>query len=312
MHNTQVTLSEAPVYQGQKHYGVTLGPAFIRQLLADQKFNFDVVSCVSAQSTTKVLLNVYEDLSKKVETIVKQEKPVFIVGGDHSLSVGSVQGLLHCYPNLKVLWIDAHADLNTRQSSLTQSFHGMPLSFLLGQDDLFASTSWFSYCLKPENLIYFGIRDLDLAEHNFLDKLKIEHYSRQDILRLKLDTVIKYIQQSTMANPLHVSLDLDAFDPKMAPSTGVPVSDGLSYFEVEKLLSTLVNTTQMVSYEFVELNPQIFNRLEDVKASAQIGIDLFKIILKQQLKQRSPYGRRDRRRRSTKSNIYDSHFEMEI
>lgn len=294
---------EAPVYQGQKHFGASLGPSFIRQCLIDQNYNFKTHSVVASQCKVSPSFEIYEELSYIVEREVRRKQPVFIAGGDHSLSIGSVQGVLRAEPDVKVLWIDAHGDINTKISSLTGSIHGMPLAYLMGEEIL--NEEWFSEYLKPENLIYFGVRDLDKAEKLFLDKKKITHYSSDDI-RKDLTRVIYEICDQFKNSKIHLSADADAFDPLLAPATGVPVANGLCYQQARQLLNTLVKSSDIISYEYVELNPQLFTATQDVFRTAQIGIDLFSEVLRQQ--KESVYGSYDRFSYPAKSDLLHQNF----
>lgn len=294
---------EAPVYQGQKHFGVSLGPAFIRQRLIDQQYNFKTHSVVNQQSQSSPTMGVYEELSYFVEREIRRKQPLFIAGGDHSLSIGSVQGVLRAEPDAKVLWVDAHGDINTKQSSLTGAIHGMPLAFLTGEENL--NEEWFSEYLKPENLIYFGVRDLDKAEKLFLDKKKITYFSSADV-HTHVTQVINEICGQFKNSKIHLSIDADAFDPTLAPSTGVPVQNGLNYQQVKQLIIALGKSSEIISYEYVELNPQLFSNAEDVFSTAQIGIDLFTEVLKQQ--KESVYGSHDRFSYPAKPDLLHTHF----
>ncbi len=302
MLKSRFTFIEAPIYQGQKHFGVSLGPSFVRQMLSDQNFDFNLLTALGQQSALNVQFNIYEELSYLVEREVRRRQLVFIAGGDHSLSIGSVQGLLRYRPELKVLWIDAHGDVNTQATSTTQSFHGMPLSFLLGLDSIAEMQDWFGERLKPENLIYYGLRDLDKAEKVFLDKLQIQHYSTDQTRGPMHDSIIKQICAELKDKPLHISVDADAFDPLLAPATGVPVCDGLEYNNVENLVKNVCNVADVLSFEYVELNPQIFNQPMDVFMTAQIGINLFQEVY---------HGFNDRLSHSEKSGLHDSPFQLE-
>lgn len=302
---------EAPIYQGQKHFGVSLGPSFLRQTLLDQNFHFEFLPLMISQSLTHVQTDIYEELSYLTERESRRNNLTFIAGGDHSLSIGSVQGLLRSNPNLKILWVDAHGDVNTTDSSTTKSFHGMPLSFLLGIDPLFHSTEWFEETLQPQNLIYFGLRDLDQAEKLFLDRLNIQHYSADQIRQGEISNIISEIQKALQGHAVHISLDADAFDPSLAPSTGVPVKNGLQFGDVEKLVESVLNVADVTSFEYVELNPQIFKNYVDVHKTAQLGIEIFKMILQKHKQQEATYGFNDRFSDSEKSGLYDPHFELE-
>lgn len=308
MNELEFTLIEAPIYQGQNLFGTSLGPAFIRQRLLDQGFNFKIQSIQSSQSQYSLNLNAYTQLNEICKNEYKKDKPLFIVGGDHSLSYGSIGGLLEINPNLKVLWVDAHGDINTRKTSATGSFHGMPLAFLMGADE-FSDNKKNNYYLKPENLIYFGVRDLDIPEKKFLVENNITYFSMEHIQQQGLPYVIDKIDQLTRGSELHVSVDSDGFDPRFAPSTGVPVADGLTEAQVMLLLQQIGENTEIKSFEFVELNPQIFSSVQDVFNTAQIGINLFKQILQQFNQKARDYGQHDRKRYSAGAEVFQPYFE---
>jgi arginase len=305
MSDLSFSFIEAPIYQGQKHFGVSLGPAFIRQVLLDQGHKFSTYPLAFQQSQLKINLNAYEELSYTVEREYRRKRKIFVAGGDHSLALGSIQGLLRCNPNLKVIWVDAHGDINTRESSLTGAFHGMPLSFLLGADRL-EKQYWLESFLKPENLIYFGVRDLDLAEKNFLDENKITYFTAEKIKTVGVSQIISEIVSEVKGAEVHFSIDADAFDPLYAPSTGVKVAEGLSYLTVSKLLNEVLKVSIVNSFDFVELNPQIFNEESDVFKTAQIGINLFTQILQQPKIKEINYGFNDRQRYSAEPNLFHS------
>lgn len=297
------TLIEAPIYQGQKHFGVSLGPAFIKQRLLDQGYSFENVIVSEPQSQVHLNLGVYETLCRQVALARGQNKTVFIAGGDHSLGLGSVQGALQVNPDLKVIWVDAHGDINTRASSLTGAFHGMPVAFLLGLDRM-ADQPWINTYLKPENLIYFGVRDLDPEEKRFLEVHNIRNYSVEMINQRGLYNVIDEIVKDVQGQEVHFSIDSDAFDPAVAPSTGVPVSEGLSFESVARLVSEVVQVATVKSCDYVELNPQITIQAGDAERTAQLGIELFNVILKHELQTKeNGNGFNDRQRHPEKPDL---------
>ncbi len=307
MIKNEFTLIQAPIHQGQKKLGVSLGPVFMQQSLLSQNFQFKNLVVNEEQSSQKINMKPYQSLCEIVARESLSEKPLFIVGGDHSLSLGSIQGLLQVNPNLKVIWVDAHGDINTRQTSVTGAFHGMPLAFLLGYDQMPEQT-WLSTFLKPENLIYFGIRDLDPAEKHFLNLNNICHYSMGDIQELGLSQVIEQIKQLVSGAQVHFSIDSDAFDPTIAPSTGVRVANGLSFESVQLLIQNVLKVASVKSCDYVELNPQISDQASDVEKTAQIGIDLFNVILQLDKEKEHEHGFNDRKCHSAKPNHIHSNF----
>lgn len=307
MKEPKFTFIEAPLYQGQKHFGVSLGPAYLRQCLLDQGYLFDQQIISEPQSQTNLIMKPYETLCRKVKNAKQMNQIIFVAGGDHSLSLGSIQGLLQVNPNLKVIWVDAHGDINTRSSSTTGSFHGMPLSFLLGLDHM-PEQKWIGPILKPENLIYFGVRDLDPAEKIFLERDGIKSYSPAEIERRGLITVVNEIMDLVAGSDVHFSIDSDAFDPSIAPATGVCVNDGLTYESVAHLVHQVTAAANVKSFDYVELNPQIGDTVADAAKTAQIGIDLFHIILEQNLQKESSYGIHDRQCHSAEPDFLHASF----
>lgn len=308
MYGSDFSFIEAPIHQGQKHRGVANGPAFLRRQMRDQQFSFKNFILSSEQDPKFIKLKPYQDLSYYVEQELSAGHLVFTSGGDHSLSLGSIQGALRFNPDIKVLWVDAHGDINTRASSMTGSFHGMPLAFLLGADKINQSW-WFKKSLRPENLIYFGVRDLDPAESQYLEEHGIACYTKKIIESLGLKKVVQEILNELSGSQVLVSVDADAFDPNVAPSTGVPVANGLTYNEVSRLLSSVAQVSDVVSFEYVELNPELGLEPHDNERTAQLGIDLFKIVLEQyKYKAGGMYGSNDRQCYSKEPDLLYSHF----
>lgn len=298
---------EAPVYQGQKNFGTALGPAFIRQLLFQKKLNFQILAAEAGQSVDCLQFKIYEELSYLVEREIRRTRPVFVAGGDHSLSIGSVQGALRCDPNLKVLWVDAHGDINTKSTSPTGALHGMPLAFLLGAETQ-DGEHWMGEKLKPENLIYFGVRDLDSGEKEFLDKKKIKYYTAAQIQQDRSSQILREIVTELRGCNVLISVDSDAFDPLLAPSTGVPVHGGLDFLTVRSLLRAVQACSQILAFEYVELNPQIFSAPDDVYRTAQIGVELFCEILNNPKQKESYHGLYDRHGYPTRTDLLHTAF----
>ena len=178
------------------------------------------------------------------------------IGGDHSMAIASVASSLYRYPNSKVIWVDAHPDINTRNSSPTQNYHGMPLGFLSHLD----KNIEFDFeipKLELENLIYLGIRDIDPYEKSILDSHKIPYFSVAECEN-NLSQVLLKLESFIGNHPIHISFDVDSLDPKVLDSTGTPVPEGLS-LETAKLLLNFLNTQDWVSLDITELNVSLGN-----------------------------------------------------
>ncbi|KAI9604855.1 hypothetical protein H4Q26_002825 [Puccinia striiformis f. sp. tritici PST-130] len=170
----------------------------------------------------KTLMSTINSHTDKGEMIVT-------IGGDHSLAIGTLSGTLNAFPEACVIWVDAHADINTPESTETGNLHGCPVSFLLstlhaGKD--IEPFKWIKPCLQPDRLVYIGLRDIDMGERKILQENNIRCFTMHDIDRHGIGKVIEMALESVnkdLKRPIHLSFDVDALDPSVAPSTGTPV-----------------------------------------------------------------------------------------
>jgi len=185
------------------------------------------------------------------------------LGGDHSVSMGSVSGFAQA-GRTGVIWVDAHADLNTPQSSPSGNIHGMPLSHLLGEGDARLLEIWGGGAvIQPQDLVFIGLRSLDPFERAFVREHGIRAYTMKEIDRRGLATVAEEALEYLADVPrLHVSFDADALDPSLAPGVGTPVPGGLTYREAHLLMELLADSSKVTSLDLVEVNPVL-----DVKNS---------------------------------------------
>lgn len=191
------------------------------------------------------------------------------LGGDHSIAIGSVASSIKKYGDkLKVVWIDAHADLNTIEASESKNFHGMAANFLLNiEHDL---PSWIKENkLNPKQLVYFGLRDLDDYEIYLINKLGIEYYDMNLIREIGFENLLDCIKISNMNEQykVHLSLDVDSIDPILVPSTGTPVPNGLNLKEIFDIIDFY--HPNMIGMDLVELNPLIGD-MKQVEQSVEI------------------------------------------
>lgn len=184
------------------------------------------------------------------------------MGGDHSVAMATVaaafRGAARCDA---VIWIDAHADLNTPASSPSGNVHGMPMAQLLGLTELADGTALAGQVLEPRQLVYIGLRDLDPFERSMISDLNIRAYSMTDIDRLGMARVIAETADYLASfSRWHVSLDADALDPGIAPGVGTKVRGGLTFREAHLLMETLAAEGRTASLDLVEVNPVLDNR----------------------------------------------------
>ena len=180
------------------------------------------------------------------------------------MSIATVAESLNRFPNneLKVLWFDAHPDINTYESSESKNFHGMPLSYLTGlcQNPDF---SFINNKLNFDNLMYVGIRDIDDYERKVIDEHNIKYISCDEInnnVDQSLDTILNFIDN----NPIHLSFDVDSMDPSIIPCTGTRYGNGLNLINTKKILDKLVDTN-IVNIDITEINLELGNKEEREK-----------------------------------------------
>mmetsp|Transcript_13969 Transcript_13969/g.21007 ORF Transcript_13969/g.21007 Transcript_13969/m.21007 type:complete len:371 (+) Transcript_13969:41-1153(+) len=221
----------------------------------------------------------------------KEGKCVVTLGGDHSVALGSLSASLAARPETRVLWCDAHADINTPESSPSGNAHGMPLSFFLG----LASDSRLDFIprLQPKRLAYVGLRDLDPAERRILRALKaqgtyvatmreVDEFGIGIVMRQALTSLGYYSStadadkissQSLSLPPLHLSYDIDAVDPQHAPATGTVVRGGLTFREAHFVAEACAETGAMSAMDIVEVNSDLTSP-EAAQETVELAVSL--------------------------------------
>jgi arginase len=288
MNNIQVL--GIPFDFGQEHIGVRLSYSYLKERLFLNRLRrfCDIIDhhelplpfkIKNNNEMKKSLIKNHElcslanrDISEFIKTLDLKESFLLNIGGDHGFGLGSIHGLLHHHRDMIVVWADAHGDVNTPESSLSHNFHGMPLSFLLGlaRDKHF---DWMTHDLIPKDLILFGIRDLDESEKFIIQKLGIQHFSANEINRFGhrtlLESAIQKIDPYGM-RPIHLSLDVDVFDPEDIPCTGTRVSEGPRREEIFAMGSFLGETGRLKSMDITEFNPLLGTEEEGERSSELI------------------------------------------
>ena len=223
------------------------------------------------------ILKTSRTLAGKVEKVLEQGQFPLCLGGDHSMALGSISGIAsYCKKHklkLGVIWVDAHSDMNTDETSPSGNIHGMPLAALLGLGNVkLVNFYGFTPKLKPDNCALIGTRSVDALERVTIKKLNLPVYTMTDIDKLGIHRIIvKVLKQFTeKVDHLHVSFDLDSVDPSIAPGVGTPVPGGLSYREAHLLMESIAECGCMSSLEITEVNPI----LDDKNKSAVFATDL--------------------------------------
>ena len=220
-------------------------------------------------------------LSHKVSKILGQGGFPLVLGGDHAIAMGTVAGA-SAYAReqsktLGVLWIDAHGDMNTDKTSPSGNIHGMPLaaSVDLGAVELRSIGGHFRKA-DPQKVALVGVRDLDQEERKIIRQQGMHVFTMEEIDKDGMGTVIRRaLRKLKGVDLLHVSLDLDAVDPSVAPGVGTPVKGGLNYREAHLLMESVADSGMMTSLEVVEANPILDNRNQSAEFAVELVQSIF-------------------------------------
>ncbi len=221
---------------------------------------------------------VSEKVCHEVSAAVEEGDFPFVLGGDHSVAIGTFAGLTAHYSNMGVIWFDAHADLNTEERSLSGNMHGMSVAASLGHTAFNLShIAGAGAFIDPSNLVYIGLRDLDEYEKEQIKVLGIRAFTMHDIDRMGIQQVIEQAIDTAGkgTDGIHVSFDMDCLDPREAPGVGTPVPGGLNYREAHYALEILASTNQVTSMELVEVNPLFDHN----RHTARLGVELISSLL---------------------------------
>ena len=227
----------------------------------------------------KQVVSANNRLAAKVYDALEKKTLPFIIGGDHSLALGSIAGSSKYYGNdLAVIWIDAHGDINTHETSPSGNIHGMPLAASMGIGYKELTSIFFDeYKIKPENVFILACRDLDKGEVELIENLNMNVWNINDIKNNNLDSILsdllRIIKEKNIKN-IHLSYDIDCLDPEYVPGTGTPVDNGLTFEESKKILKSIFSTSLVKSMDFVEYNPE----LDLNERTKETCIELLKLI----------------------------------
>jgi arginase len=287
----KISIIGVPMDLGQTRRGVDMGPSAIRYagiIERLERLNYEIEDlgdieigrAERIQSETNVKLRnlkavaeANEKLAAKVDEVVRAKSFPLVLGGDHSIAIGTLAGVAKHYKNLGVIWYDAHGDLNTEETSPSGNIHGMPLAASLGLGHpVLTNIAGYSPKIKPENIVIIGARALDEGEKVLIKEKGIKVYTMHEIDRLGMTTVmeetIQYLKDRT--DGVHLSLDLDGLDPHDAPGVGTPVIGGISYRESHLAMEMLAEANIITSAEFVEVNPI----LDEKNKTASVAVAL--------------------------------------
>uniref|UniRef100_A0A8C0IXS5 Arginase n=1 Tax=Chelonoidis abingdonii TaxID=106734 RepID=A0A8C0IXS5_CHEAB len=205
-----------------------------------------------------------EKLASAVEEVKKDGRTCLVVGGDHSLAIGSISGHAKTEP---VIWFDAHADINTPLTSLSGNMHGQPVAFLLKELKVSGvpGFEWLKPCLSAEDIVYIGLRDVDDAEQPTFPKDRQEQ-------TLSLNIISP--QKINKKKPIHLSFDVDGLDPPLTPATGTPVPGGVTLREGIYVAEQLYKTGLLSAVDTVEINPRLGKTQEEVDSTVNTAVSI--------------------------------------
>lgn len=216
-------------------------------------------------------------LAEKVETSADAGRFPIVLGGDHSIAVGTVSGMAHHLQKqgrkLGLIWIDAHADMNTPDSSPSGNVHGMPLACLTGNGPReLTHLHDFAPKVDPANVVLIGLRSVDSEERQIVRKTGVKAFTMREIdergLRSVMEEAIRIATEGTAG--FHLSFDMDSVDPHEAPGVGTPVKGGMTYREAHLAMETICDSDAMLSMEVVEVNPVI----DEQNRTAVLAVEL--------------------------------------
>jgi arginase len=196
------------------------------------------------------------ELRSTVAGIARSGSMPLVLGGDHSIAMGTVAGLVDALGDVGVLWIDAHGDINTPTTTPSGNIHGMPVAAMLGRAPIATRLAWADRPLRPDRVVLFGTRTLDPGERALIRELGIRMFTMSEIDQIGvLAAVREAISLLSGPGGIHVSLDMDAIDPLEAPGVGTPWPGGLTYREAHLAMELLAATGNVSAIEVVEVNP---------------------------------------------------------
>ncbi|NNC76679.1 MAG: arginase [Woeseiaceae bacterium] len=208
------------------------------------------------------ILAVCRQLAEKTLSVLEDGNTPLVIGGDHSIAMGTVSGLSTFLrkndQELGLIWFDAHGDMNLPEFSPSGNIHGMPLAHLLGYGDSDLSNILGMHpAIKPENVVLIGLRDIDRVERKFINDSGVTAFTMHDIdvkgMNHVVSEALRIVNDGTAG--FHVSFDVDGCDPGVMPGSGTLVPGGVSYREAHLLLEECASNGRMISMEVVELNP---------------------------------------------------------
>jgi arginase len=288
-----------PLDLGQSRRGVDMGPSAVRVAGLEMRLEElghvvedggNVAVAIPEQKKAgdphaKYLKEITATCTKQAELVLKTLEAgivPLVLGGDHSVGAGTVAGVAEFYrrqsQKVGLIWIDAHTDINTPESSPSGNVHGMPLAAIMGLGPAeLANIFDFSPKVSPDNCVLVGVRDIDAIERNNVRRAGIHVFTMRDIdergMRNVMETAVRIAGDGTAG--YHVSLDMDWVDPEDAPGVGTPVRGGATYREAHLAMEIIADHGRMLSFEIVEVNPVIDEHNRTAELAVELALSAF-------------------------------------
>jgi len=273
-----VRMIGVPMDLGAGRRGVDMGPSAVRyaglgQLVQGLGFAYSDGGDISVPLPEarapgkgarylKEIHRACERLAQRVEKLMDEGVMPLVIGGDHSMAIGTITGVSSSFrkrgEKLGLIWVDAHADMNTPETSPSGNIHGMPLGSVMGYGaPELVNLGGFSPKIDPDNVALIGIREVDPGEREIVLRSGIHYYEMMKVDARGMGAVIEEaLAHATRGTAgVHLSFDMDAVDPEVAPGVGTPVRGGLSLRESHLIMEVVSDSARLVSMEFAELNP---------------------------------------------------------
>ncbi len=285
----QISIIGVPMDFGQLHRGVDMGPAAIRysglvsnlRSMGHTVFDMgdvpvpvrDSVEHESHEKNLNIITKVCESVYAMGKKVIENNQFPIFLGGDHSISIGTVGAVSHKEPS-GLIWIDAHGDFNTNETSPSGNIHGMPLATLVGDGhESLVNIGKTGAKINPENIVMIAQRDLDDQEKKRLKKLGIMIFTMRDIDEQGISSIAnKTILKFAHMKRIHLTIDMDALDPIEAPGVGTPVPGGITYREAHLLMEILADSGKLTSMDLVEINPILDQRNKTAHLAVELAL----------------------------------------
>jgi arginase len=294
MTHQKVRIIGVPMDLGASRRGVDMGPSALRvaglqtrlKQLGHQVEDIGNISVKQAEEMSygekraKYLDEIAEtckDLGEAVQKSLEENFFPLVLGGDHSIAAGAASGVASFFrkdkKDIGYIWLDAHGDMNTPESSPSGNVHGMPLASIMGYGPTeLVDLMGFKPKVEPGNIVIVGARDLDAQERKMMKKSGVHVFTMREIdergMREVMSDALKYAMDDTAG--IAVSLDMDFVDPSDAPGVGTPVRGGVTYREAHLAMEMIADSEAMASLEVVEINPVI----DEHNRTALLGVEL--------------------------------------